>query len=154
LNRSRSISGAARRCRSWFVLLLVSLIAAGCDSLLSAEAGLAERATVRISGEADVPVYVITSVHFLAFRDNQTGVVTATLLGADTVELAELPYSRDFNLKGTDRFLVRLLNPDTTVTADVLLEVIMDGRRVFAQQATLLDAWLQYISLFQPDQGP
>jgi hypothetical protein len=155
MNNGRRVSGRSRVCRFFIVaVLLLPLLITGCDTLLSADAGLAKRALVRVSGEGGAPLTVVTSVQFLAFRDDRTGAITASLLGADTLQLTDLPFSQEYNLRGRDRFLVRLLNPDSSLTASVLLEVIMDGKLVYTQQATLLDASLEYITFFRGDPGP
>jgi hypothetical protein len=131
-----------------------ALSLAGCDAILSSEAGLADRVEVSVTGSAAVPLLLITSTDFLAEYDFVAEEWRVLLVKADTTRLASLPYNQSRDIKGRDRYLVRLVNPDLSVTVDVGMDVRLDGRLVFTERAFLRDATLQYFTWFGPDGGP
>jgi hypothetical protein len=138
-----------RPARAGTLLLAVAL--GGCGSLLQAEHGLADSAAVTVEGSSAVPLLLVTSTHYVRIYDLFTGETEANLITADTVRVAALPYQSSHDLKRKDRFLARLVNPDTAVTANVRLEVRLDGRLVYSQWANIRDAALQYMTYFQPN---
>lgn len=146
-----TVHARRRRTSLGALALLAVTVLSACDSLLSSEAGLADEATIQVTGTATVPVLVVTSTNFLWEYDVLDDDYVITLIKADTARVTSLPYSAKKNMKGLDRFLVRLVNPDGGVTVDVGMDVRLDGRLVYSQRATLRDATLQYYTWFSPD---
>lgn len=127
---------------------IVTLIGTGCDSLLgSGRPRFADRARVIIEGDTPVPLTVVTSTRFIAVR-SEGGSYVSTLILADTVTLDSLPYDQVHGISGADRFLVRLINPDSTVTATIHMRVRLDDNEVFNQRATMRAASLESISFY------
>lgn len=129
--------------------MLFALAMSGCDSLLgSDQAAFANEARIIVEGTSAVPLRLITSTNFNAIRDPDTGDLVATDVVGDTASLTSLPFDRVFRVRGADRFLVRLINPDISVTATVHLRIHLDDRLVYNQRATMRDASLQYIAYY------
>lgn len=117
----------------------------GCDSLLgSDQAAFAAEARVLLEGTSPVPLLLVTSTIFDAGIDDETGEVVTDLISADTMVLTTIHVDETFDIFGADRFLVRVANPDTAETATIHLRVLLDGREVFNQHATMRDASLEY----------
>jgi hypothetical protein len=135
----------------WPVLAVFALALSGCDSILgSNQAAFAYEARVIVEGSSAVPLRLITSTNFATSRDPDTGELVAAQVVGDTAHLTGLPFDRVFEIRGADRFLVRLINPDINVTATIHLRVHLDDREVYNQRATMRDASLQYIAFYRP----
>ena len=134
--------------------LLATGALAGCDAILTSEAGLADQVAVSVTGSAAVPLLLITSTNFLAEYDRLTDQWQVSLTRSDTVRITSLPFAQTRNIRGRDRYLVRLVNPDSAVTVDVGLEVRLDGKLVYTERAFLRDASLEYFTWFSPHGGP
>lgn len=134
--------------------LVGALSLGGCDAILSSEAGLADRADVSITGSAAVPLLLVISTDFRAEYDFLSEAWIVTVIRADTVPVTTLPFNQSREIRGRDRYLVRLVNPDLSVTVDVGMEVRLDGRLVFTERAFLTNAALQYFTWFDPMGGP
>jgi hypothetical protein len=133
-----------RRCAR-FLLAAALLVTAGCEGLFgSDQAAFAEEARVLLEGTSPVPILLVTSTNFVAGIDNETGGVVTDLVVADTVVLTTIDVDQTYDIFGADRFLVRVANPDLDETATIHLRVLMDGREVFNQRATMRDASLEY----------
>jgi hypothetical protein len=131
--------------------VLVSCVAAaGCDALLQADYGFANDARVTVEGTSPVPLLLLTSTRYTTLYNASTGQWEASLVVADTQHLATLPFDGSYDLRRKDRFLVRLVNPDSAAEAVVHLQVRMDGRLVYTQRASMRDAALQYMTYFRP----
>jgi len=144
-------AGAHRRASSLRWLALTVVLAGGCSSVLgSDQAAFADEARVIITGESAVPLQLLTSTNFVASPDPESGELIPTILEADTTILEALPHDRVYVVSGWDRFLVKLVNPDTAVTVDIQMRVLMDGREVFNQRAMMRDASLAFFVYFQP----
>lgn len=143
-------SGSRRRPEKWSRLLILTILASGCDSLFGPNrVRFADDARVIVEGTSSVPLLLITSTNFTAQRDPATDELRSTLVASDTVVVSGLPVQRDYNIRQRDRFLVRLVNPSLDQTAAIHIQVLLDGRIVFNQQATMQDATLEYIAYFQ-----
>jgi hypothetical protein len=131
----------------WLAVVLLPVVAA-CNSILDTDqAAFAYEARVIIEGTSEVPLRLVTSTNFIAVPDPETGDLVSSLVVSDTVIVTSLPYNHVFEIRGADRFLVRLTNPDIDVT--VHLRVLMDEREVYGQRATMRDATLEFITYFQ-----
>jgi hypothetical protein len=127
---------------------------AACDGLLgSGEAAFAADARVLVSGTSPVPLLVITSTNFFSELDVGTGDRVTRLVLSDTLVLETPNLDRHYDIFGADRFLVRIVNPDAENTADILLQVELDGRQVYSQRATMRDASLEYTAFYRPGGG-
>jgi len=134
----------ARRAVALMVTLIVSTLAAGCDSLLDTSRDLAEEAQVLVTGTSPVPLRVILSNNFTNIQNPDDGTITTQLIIADTFDLT-LPIDHRYSLGNNARIFVRVWQPDSAQTADVLMRVLLDGEReVYEQRATLRDAYLEY----------
>jgi hypothetical protein len=146
-----STSHAARRGNHPLGWLALAVTLTGCSSVLgSDQAAFADEARVIITGESGVPLQLLTTTDFVASRDPETGELVPTILTTDTTILATLPHDQVYTVTGWDRFLAKLVNPDTAVTATIQMRVLMDGREVFNQRATMRDASLAFFVYFQP----
>ena len=129
---------------------LIALAAAGCDSLLGTDqSAFANEARVTVDGTSTVPLQLLTSSNFIATRDSISGELVASEIVGETITLSTLPFDRAFDLRGMDRFLVRLANPDPNVTATVHLRIRLDNNEVYNQRATMRDASMQYIAYYR-----
>lgn len=139
------------QCRaSAAALVLATFTLSACNSILgSNQAAFAYEARVIVEGSSGVPLRLLTSTNFFASRDMDTGELLASQIVGDTATLNTLPFNRTFNIRGSDRFLVRLINPDADSTATVHLRIHLDDREVYNQRATMRNASLQYIAYFQ-----
>jgi hypothetical protein len=131
------------------LVLTLALTAAGCDWLMQAEYGFASEARIRITGNTTVPLHLVTSTNYTTSRNPVTGTTTTNLFLADTTFFDVLPIDRRFDLRGRDRFLVRVVNPDS-IAASVQLLVELDGKLVYTENAVIRDASLQYTTYFDP----
>jgi hypothetical protein len=142
-----------RRSRSAALFPLLSIlafVASGCDSILGTNrAEFANNARVIVQGTSGVPLTLVTSTHFAAVPDPDTGDLIASIVTARVDTLRSLPSQHDFDVRGFDRFLARLINPDSAVTATVHMQVLLDGKLVFTQHATMRDASLEFIVFHQ-----
>lgn len=151
MNRSPVRPGRA----GTLALALVATVAlAGCDLLLSSEAGLADRVEVSLTGNSTVPLLLVTSLNFIAEYDVLAEEWRIALTQADTVRVTSLPFNHSREIRGRDRYLVRIINPSGAVTADVGMEVRLDGKLVYSERAFLANAFLQYFTWFSPMGGP
>jgi hypothetical protein len=90
---------------------------------------------------------IIVSTQFTAVRGSD-GNLVATILQADTISSVTFPHDRRHNIKGRDRFLVRLMNSDSESTATIQMRVFLDNNEVFNQRATMKDSYLESISYY------
>lgn len=141
MHRSRS----QRPGRGVLAALLLALPLSSCG-LLETNDRRPDNARIVIEGASDIPLRLVVSQRFTATPNNETGLLDVILSSWDEDTL-ELPIDRTVRVE-TDRFLARLVNPSEADTADVRMQVIFDGRVVYDQQATLLDAQLEFIHLF------
>jgi hypothetical protein len=136
LNKAKSLSLAGA--------LLVALFAtSGCDSIVETDTRPVTNARLIISGTSPVPLLLVTSFNFGATRNVETGELQVTLIRADTLTVS-LPFDRTFPFSGADRLHVRLINPDVNATASVRMQLQVDARQVFNEQANMRDASLSY----------
>lgn len=131
----------------WTILIV---LAGGCDWISGSDQGFADEGRVLIDGSSTVPLLLVTSTNFLQGFDPLSGETVTTILSADTITLNQLPTDQRYPLSGKDRFLARIANPSTGATATIHMQVRMDGRQVFDQHATLLDASLEYTVFYSP----
>jgi len=123
-------------------LAALAVTAAACGILDVKDPG--DMARVRISGtKADGPLKLIMSNNFIQVVNAQTNELTVALLGADTVQLSDLPYQNDYELEGRLRFFLRLINPDTSAV-DVRIQVEIDGVKPYDRQTMLRASQTEY----------
>jgi hypothetical protein len=130
----------------WFATvpaLILITAAAGCGSILDTTEDLADNANIFVTGTSPVPLQLIVSSDYTAI-ENSEGRFDVTLIRADTIQVG-LPYERREPISERARIFVRLTQPDSTVTADVRLRILLDDREVYNVQATLRDASLEYL---------
>lgn len=129
---------------------MLAIVAPACDSLLGTDqSAFANEARVRVDGTFTAPLQLLTSSNFIATRNPDNGELEAQEIVGETLTLTELPFDRVFDLRGTDRFLVRLANPDVNVTVNVHFRIELDGREVYNHRANMRDASMQYIAYFR-----
>lgn len=121
---------------------MLTLAAAGCG-VLNSDEDHPEEARVIVTGSSPVPLLLITSTQFVFDIDPATGDRTARALVADTSTIS-LPVDRTYAFGNSNRFLVRVANPDLDQTASVQVRLLIDGKEVFNDAATMRDAALQY----------
>jgi hypothetical protein len=114
---------------------------------LGAHSAFADEARVLITGDSPVPMKIIVSTQFTAIRDIN-GNLVPTILQADTISSVTFPHDRRHNIKGRDRFLVRLMNADSESTATIQMRVFLDENEIFNQRATMKDSYLESISYY------
>ena len=95
----------------------------------------ANQAQVVINGTSPVPLDLITSDEFIVTRNVETGVTTTEFLSADTSMLT-VPFEQAYDISTFERFLVRLINPDSMV-ASIRLQVLIDGTLEYDQTADI-----------------
>lgn len=130
----------------WFAAapaLILIAAAAGCSSILDTTEDLADNANIFVTGTSPVPLQLIVSADYTAVQ-NEQGRFDVTLISADTFQIAP-PHERSKPISDKGRIFVRLTQPDSTVTADVRLRILLDDREVYNVQATLRDASLEYL---------
>jgi hypothetical protein len=132
--------------RRSIVLAGIVAFSAACDGLLGTSDRRPNEARVVVTGTSPVPLRLITSTRFSAQPNIDTGMYDVTFNTFDSVDLP-LPIDRTFRLD-TDRFVVRLLHPDTETEATVRLEVFFDGRLAYSQEAVLVDSFVDFIQVF------
>jgi hypothetical protein len=126
------------------VALLAIIAIAACDSIVESEARPVTNARVTVTGTSPVPLLLVTSFNFGATRNVETQELQVQLSRADTITISSLPFDRTFPFSGADRFHVRLINPDLNATASIRMQLLVDSREVFNQQANMRDATLAY----------
>jgi hypothetical protein len=115
---------------------------AACDSLLGTDQDYAELAHVTVTGSSTVPLKLVLSNDFTALPD-EDGEIIVSIINADT-QTVSLPINATYPLGDRLRILVRLINPDSMVTATVHMRISLDNDEVYSQQATMRDATLEY----------
>ena len=133
-----------------FIAVIVSIAAACGDLFGSDQAAFARTARVIVANEASTPLVLVTSTKFVIRTDPVTGAQEVVFTGpADTTRFSAANFDQSYDIFGADRFLARLINPDSVVTATVTLRVRLDEREVYSQRATMRDAYLQYTNFYQ-----
>jgi hypothetical protein len=131
-----------KRNRARAIAIAMMLGTAGCN-VFASEPDRVEQARVIIDGTTPVPLTLVTSGNFIVQNDSSTFEPVVTLFLADTASL-QLPYESMYSMGEYERFLVRLINPDTA-TATVRMRVLVDGRLEYDQSATMSDASMQFV---------
>jgi hypothetical protein len=125
------------------ILALLTIGLAGCNSITDTDTRPVTNARVVVSGTSPVPLVLVTSFDFGATRSAETNELQVFMVHADTTTIS-LPYDQTHPFGGSDRFHVRLINPDLNETASVRMQLFVDGRAVFDQQANMRDATLTF----------
>jgi hypothetical protein len=112
------------RTRVLAAAIALSATATGCGVFSVDEPG--DSAAVTITGDGTVPLRLVLSNNFIQVFNSQSSEVTVSLLGSDTVEINDLPYSVNYGMGGNLRFFLRLINPDTIET-NVRIQVRIDN---------------------------
>jgi hypothetical protein len=125
------------------LVLAAGLVA--CDGLLDTSRETYSTARIQVTGTSPVPLLLMTSDQFQTVQDPGTGFVTTELLTADTLVITDLPADTTYSLGQFNRFLVRLINPDTSQTADIRLIIRLDDKKeVYNVGAKVTGAFLEY----------
>lgn len=127
------------------VALILILPLAGCG-LLEPSDRRPNEADIIVEGTSEVPLRVVLSTNFTAQPNPETGQMDVFILTSESHDLP-LPINLRMALT-TDRILVRVVNLSEDETADVRMRVFFDGSGAYDQQATLLDARLEFIHIF------
>lgn len=113
-----------RRTVTGATIVFLAVLAGGCGVLGVDEPG--DSASVTISGDSTVPLRLVMSNNFIQVFNSQSSEITVSLLGSDTVEINDLPYTVDYGMAGNLRFFLRLINPDT-IAVNVRIQVRIDN---------------------------
>jgi hypothetical protein len=128
--------------RLTYLILVLALTA--CGSLLEADNRRIDEARVTVTGTTPVPMKLIVSSLFDASRNPATGEVFVNFLESDTLTVVP-PFEQKITFTApSDRFVARLMNADSTSTADIEMRVYIDGKEDFRQKATMKNSSLQY----------
>lgn len=144
------LRGARGRYALWPVLAAGTLMTGSCDFPFGSNtAAFADNARVIVEGTSAAPLLLITSTEFVTTQDPLSDDVLTNLIVSDTAMLSALPGDRSFVIRGADRFLARVANSDTATTATIHMRVLLDGKEVFNQRATMRDASLEYTVFYR-----
>ena len=117
-------------------LPILTLVAAGCNSILDTSQDYADNATVEVTGTSAVPLLVVSSTDWVYVVNSETGAVGVSTNKADTVSL-QLPISRTVSIKDRFRIFFSVANPDSVNTATIRMRVRLDNELVYDQSATM-----------------
>lgn len=133
------------RCGIPATLALVAA-SAGCD-LLDDDQDLPDVARVDITGTAPVDLELVVSDNFQRVNDLEQGARYNVLVHADT-SFVRPDFSREYDIRVTQRFLVRLTNHSSEV-ASITLSVAFDGEVSFSQRANISESGsLEFSEIF------
>src|SRR5690606_10852157 len=110
-------------------VLFSALLGAGCNTFGTRDPS--EEARVRLQGTSEVDLQLVTSIEF-GYTVDEEGNRQTVLIKADTA-LVRPPYDEVFDISSRGIFLLRLSNANQQ-TADVTLEVSIDGSRKVSQE--------------------
>ena len=113
------------------------LACASACGILDDQEERAQRAQVVVNGTSPVPLSLITSSEFVLETDPETLVTTAVLIVSDTAEFTP-PFEDIYQIDQFERFLVRLVNPDSAV-ASIRMQVLVDGSLEYDQSADVAE---------------
>ncbi|MEJ2678809.1 MAG: hypothetical protein P8174_07015 [Gemmatimonadota bacterium] len=138
---------AASKTKEWWKVVLGALMvligAAGCDWSTAPPKPPAE-AHVQVTGAG--PLLIITSKAFDRPYNDSTQGLSTVLYQADTIT-SSLPFDSTYAVAPADRFLVRVVNPDS-VPRDMRLQVSFDGNTKYDHSATLNSTSVEFSSFF------
>lgn len=127
------------------LLSALVLAAVGCDGLLDTGREVRTSARIQVSGTSPVPLILMTSDQFLGVQDPTTGQIVTQILVADSLIIDRLPVDTTYSLGQYNRFLVRLINPDTAATALVRMIIRLDDEEeVYDVEARVTGAYIEY----------
>jgi hypothetical protein len=117
---------------------------AACD-VIGPSREIRETARIQVSGTSPVPLILMTSDQFVNVQDGATGQILTQIIEADSLIIDQLPIDTTYSLGQFNRFLVRLINPDSTQTAEVRMIVRLDDEdEVYNVHARVTGAFLEY----------
>jgi len=125
------------------LLTILTLIAAGCNSILDTSQDYAENARVVITGTADAPLKMVTSTNWFPAQNTNTGEDLILMTDSAVYDIT-LPVDTTFKFTSTHRFLVRIINTDTTQGADLRLRVYLDNDLKTDQTTTVKSIPMQF----------
>jgi len=126
-------------------VLAIAASLAACNGLLDTSRDTYSFARVQVTGTSPVPLLLMTSDQFQTVQDPGTGFLTTLLLAADTIVVNTLPADTTVSLGQFNQFLLRLINPDTSKTADIRLIIRLDDKKeVYNVGAKVTGAYLEY----------
>lgn len=125
------------------LLPILTLVAAGCNSVLDTSQDYADRARVVVTGTNTGPLKLVTSTNWLHVTNTDNG-ETTIVIGDSAVYDITLPVDTSFAFTNSRRFLVRVVNTDTAETADVRLRVYLDEELVTDQATTIKATPMQF----------
>jgi len=125
------------------IALVFGLI--GCKGLLDTNRETYSTARVQVTGTSPVPLLLMTSDQFQTVQDPGTGLISTLFLAADTTVISTLPADTTVSLGQFNQFLLRLINPDTSQTADIRLIIRLDDKKeAYNVGAKVTGAYLEY----------
>jgi hypothetical protein len=125
------------------IALMLTLSATGCSSILGSDEDHPKEARVLVTGDSPVPLLLITTTDFVFDIDPNNGNRVPRAVSADTAVI-NLPVDQTYAFGNSDRFMVKVANPDVDQTANIRLRLLIDGREVFDDVISMRDAALQY----------
>lgn len=124
----------------------VAVALASCD-LLDDSQNLPDVARVEITGTSPEALELVVSDDFERVSDLDQGARYTVLVQADTA-FVRPDFFRDYDIKTTHRFLVRLTNYSIEV-AEITLSVAFDGEVGYSQRAKLSEGGaLEFSEIF------
>lgn len=127
------------------VVVLALAVLAGCSSILDSSGAFPDEARVTVTGSSPVPLQVVMSNNFIGIWNPEAAKWDVTLHAADTLAVTSFPFNRTMAVRETGVFFVRVTNPDVDATAAITLNVQVDDRDTYRQEATLRDASIEYV---------
>jgi hypothetical protein len=122
---------------------ILTVLAAACSSALDTTQDYADNATIEVTGTSPVPLLVISSTDWLYVRD-ANGNLVAAVNRADTTRHTALPIMRSVPIQTARKIHFKLVNPDSTQTANIRMVVRLDNNTAYDQAATMRNASLEF----------
>lgn len=127
--------------------LVVTLAAAGCDSITNTSGNYAETARIELSGTSVGPLLLVSSTNWVFTYDELTGEQYVHLYEADTTEV-ELPAQKSVELAPRYRILFRVINPHDE-DAQIRMRVLLDDVVKYDVETPVGETPIEYTFRFQ-----
>jgi hypothetical protein len=125
------------------LLPILTLVATGCNSVLDTSQDYADKARVVVTGTSPGPLKLVTSTNWVPVTNTDTGEIINIVIDSTVYDIT-LPVDTAFKFTNSRRFLVRVVNVDTTQTADLRMRVYLDSKQVTDQATQIKTAPLQF----------
>jgi hypothetical protein len=134
-------------------LPILTVLAAACSSALDTTQDYADNATIEVTGTSPVPLLVVSSTDWIYVRD-AGGTLVAAVNRADTTRHTSLPLTRTVPIQTARKIHFKLVNPDSTQTANIRMVVRLDNKTAYDQAATMRNASLEFSFSYGTIIGP